>query len=190
MTLPISTSSNLGLFLAAIFGFGFGFLLNKGRVTDYNVIVNFFRLKDWTVMKVMLTAIIVGGIGVAILHSMGLATYHIKPLHLGGVLIGGGLFGVGMAVYGYCPGTGVAAIGTGSLHALVGFFGMLVGGIAYAFSYPWLKATLLASGDLGKLRLNEIVPIGEIGWWAVLLGVFGGFVWALFLWRQRHESTT
>jgi uncharacterized protein len=190
MNLPISTSSTAGLVLAACFGFFFGFLLNKGRVTDYNVIVNFFRVKDWTVMKVMLTAIVVGGIGVAILHSMGLANYHIKPLNLGGVLIGGALFGIGMAVYGYCPGTGVAAIGTGSLHALVGFFGMLVGGIAYAFSHAWFKANLLASGDLGKLRLNEIVPIGEIGWWAVLLATFGGFVWALLRWTPKHKAST
>ncbi len=189
MNLPISTSSMTGLILAACFGFFFGFLLNKGGVTDYNVIVNFFRLKDWTVLKVMLTAIIVGGIGVAALHAMGLASYHIKPLLLGGVLIGGGLFGIGMAVCGYCPGTGVAAMGTGSLHAGVGFLGMLVGSIAYAYSHSWFKANLLGKGDMGEVRLNEAVPIGEFGWWAVLLVAFVGFVWSLARWKRLHRAS-
>lgn len=35
-----------------------------------------------------------------------------------------------MALYGYCPGTAVAAIATGRLHAVVDFFGMIAGGIA------------------------------------------------------------
>ena len=51
MNLPIPTSSFAGLILAAIFGLIIGVLLQKGRVSDYNVIVNFFRLRDMTVLK-------------------------------------------------------------------------------------------------------------------------------------------
>ena len=93
-----------------------------------------------------------------------------------------------MAIYGYCPGTGVAAMGTGSLHAAVGFLGMLAGSIAFAYTYPWFKSNLLAS-DLGKLRLNEILPIGEWGWWAVLLGLFAVIVWALIRWSGPGKTT-
>ena len=64
MNLPFPKDSIGGLALAALFGLIFGILLNKGRVTDYNVIVNLFRLKDFTVLKIMLTAIVVGGLGV------------------------------------------------------------------------------------------------------------------------------
>jgi hypothetical protein len=63
MDLPVPTSSTGGLILAAVFGLIFGILLQKGRVADYEVIVNFFRLREMTVLKVMLTAIGVGGIG-------------------------------------------------------------------------------------------------------------------------------
>ena len=169
MNFPISTSSTGGLLLAAIFGLMFGILLNKGRVTDYNVIVNLFRFRDWTVLRIMLTAIVVGGLGVFLMMSVGwLEGYHIKDTNLLGLLLGGGLFGVGMVVYGYCPGTGVAAIATGSLHALVGFLGMVVGGVLYALSFGWVKANILSVGAFGKIRLTELAPIPEIAWWVVL----------------------
>lgn len=169
MNLPFSTSSPAGLIAAAVFGLLFGVLLNKGRVTDYNVIVNLFRLRDWTVVRVMLTAIVVGGLGVLAMMSFGLlGGWHIKDANLLALALGGGIFGVGMALYGYCPGTGVAAIATGSLHALVGFFGMIAGGIVYAFSYPWLKEHVIGVGALGKVRLSEVTPIPDVVWWIIL----------------------
>ena len=179
MNLPVSTSSTLGLILAGVFGLIFGILLQKGRVTDYNVIVNLFRFRDWTVLKVMLTAIVVGGIGVASMMGFGwLSGWHIKDTNLLGLILGGSLFGIGMVVYGYCPGTGVAAVATGSVHALVGFAGMLVGGIAYALSYGWIKETVLPVGAFGKVRLTEVVPLPEFVWWIVVTAI------ALFVFRM------
>src|SRR5450759_3836941 len=92
----------------------FGVLLHRGGVANYNVIVNQFRFRDFTVLKIMFTAIIVGGLGVLVLHGAGHAQYHIKPANMLGVVLGAALFGVGMVLYGYCPGTGIAAIATGS----------------------------------------------------------------------------
>ena len=112
MTLPITGET--ALWLAIPFGTLFGLLLHRGGVADYNVIVNQFRFRDFTVLKIMLTAILVGGVGVLVLHGLGHAEYHIKPANLLGVGLGAALFGVGMALYGYCPGTGVAAIATGT----------------------------------------------------------------------------
>lgn len=173
----IEASSSGGLLLALLFGGVFGMLLHRGGVTDYNVIVNQFRLKDFTVVKIMLTAVVVGGIGVAGFVSFGLAQWHIKPMLSLGVIVGAVLFGIGMVVYGYCPGTGVAAVGTGSLHALAGFAGMLIGGMAYALTFPWLKSEVLSVGDFGKLRLTDVLPLP--GW--VLLGLLA--VGALGLFR-------
>lgn len=162
MNLPISTSSPSGLVIAAVLGVIFGVLLHKGRVANYNVIVNFFRLKDLRVLKVMLTAVVVGGIGVWLMISLGLAEgWHVKPTMVLGIVLGAAIFGVGMTLYGYCPGTGVAAIASGSVHALVGFVGMLAGGVVYALSYPWIKANILSVGDYGKLRLSDILPLSD-----------------------------
>ena len=175
MNLPISTSSTGGLILSAVFGLVFGVLLQKGGVTNYNVIVNFFRLRDLTVLKVMLTAIVVGGIGVASMMAAGwIEAYHIKDTRLLGLVIGSGLFGVGMTLYGYCPGTGVAAVATGSLHALLGFGGMLAGGLAYALSYGWIKGHVLGIGDYGKVRVGDATGLSDLLLYSLLAIMAGG----------------
>ena len=180
MNLPIPKDSTTGLILSAVFGLLFGVLLNKGRVTDYNVIVNLFRLKDFTVVKIMFTAIIVGGLGVFAMESAGLIEgYHIKAANLLGVGIGSAIFGVGMALLGYCPGTGVAAMATGRLHAVAGFLGMIAGGIVYAYTYVPIKANILNVADLGKVRLPEVTGIPTMGWWVILVAIAGGVFYFL-----------
>ncbi len=94
--LPIT--GNFVLALAVLFGEVFGFLLQRGKVTDYNVIVNQFRFKDFTVLKVMLSAVLIGGIGMWLLHGVGLAQYHIKSADLLGVALGAVIFGIGMVL--------------------------------------------------------------------------------------------
>ena len=81
------------LALGFLTGIVFGFLLQKGRVGKFEVIVGQFLLKDWQVLKVMLVAMAVGSIGVYGLVEADLATLSIKPFLYGGVLIGAVLFG-------------------------------------------------------------------------------------------------
>lgn len=161
------TGPNL-LWAGLLFGFLFGVLLHRGGVTDYNVIVKQFLFRDFTVLKVMLTAIVVGGVGVFILHGQELANFHIKPAAMLAVVSGAALFGIGMVIYGYCPGTGVAAMAAGKLDALTGFFGMLAGAAVYAFSYDWIAANILPVGDLGKKRLPDLATLPEWVWYAGL----------------------
>jgi uncharacterized membrane protein YedE/YeeE len=156
------------LVLAVLFGTAFGFLLHRGRVADYDTIIGQFLLKDFTVLKIMLTAIIVGGIGVFVLVQLGYAKFHIKPADMLAISLGAALFGVGMVLYGYCPGTALAAIGGGSLHALVGAAGMLVGGIAYALSFDWVKANILPVGAMGKMQLPALLGVSAPVIFAVL----------------------
>lgn len=148
------------LVLSIVFGFAFGWLLHRGRVADYNTIVRQFLFKDFTVIKVMLTAIIVGGIGVFLLVQMGYAKFHIKQSDLLAISLGAGLFGIGMVLYGYCPGTAVAAIGAGSVHALVGAFGMILGGVLYALSFDWVAQSILPVWAMGKVQLPQLLGVG------------------------------
>jgi uncharacterized membrane protein YedE/YeeE len=175
MHLPITGEA--ARWLAIPFGILFGLLLHRGGVASYNVIVNQFRFRDFTVLKIMFTAILVGGLGVWVLHGLGHADYHIKPANLLAVALGAALFGIGMVLYGYCPGTGVAAIATGSLHALVGFAGMLAGAVLYAVSYPWVEKHIQTVAALGKARLPEISRVPDWGWFALLAGVAAVVFW-------------
>jgi uncharacterized membrane protein YedE/YeeE len=179
-TLPVT--GNWALALAVVFGAAFGALLHRGRVTDYNVIVNQFRLRDWTVLKVMLTAIVVGGVGVLILHGLGHADYHIKPANMLGVALGAAIFGAGMVLYGYCPGTGIAAVATGSVHALVGFGGLLAGGILYALSFSWVNERILKVWALGKVRLPDVTRVPDWAWFVALAAV-----WAVVVYVLEHR---
>jgi uncharacterized membrane protein YedE/YeeE len=156
------------LILAVVFGAIFGFLLHRGRVADYNTIVRQFLFRDFTVIKIMLTAIIVGGIGVFALVNAGYAQFHIKPADLLAVALGAGIFGVGMVIYGYCPGTALAAIGGGSLHALVGAVGMLAGGILYALCFDWVVVNILPVGAMGKVQLPQLLGVSAPAIFAAL----------------------
>lgn len=166
MNLPLTGEA--AHWMAIPFGMIFGLLLHRGRVANYNTIVNQFRFKDFTMLRVMFTAVLVGGIGVFALHNMGHAQYHIKPANMLGVALGAALFGIGMVLYGYCPGTALAAVATGSLHALVGLAGMLVGAALYAFSFKWVESHIQNVGALGKVRLPDVIPLPDIAWFIIL----------------------
>jgi len=143
------------LILGLVTGLVFGFLLQRGGVTRYRVIVGQFLWTDHTVLRTMLTAVVVGSIGVYALHQFGDVSLHVKGATVLANVLGGLIFGVGMVVLGYCPGTGVAALGDGSRHATFGILGMLVGAALYAEVYAFLKGNLLAVCDLGKVTLPE-----------------------------------
>lgn len=117
---------------AMIAGSIFGFLLQRGGVSEFNVIVRQFLFTDFTVIKIMLTAIVVGGLGLYGLHAAGIQpTLSVVVLPNVGVVVGGLIFGVGMATLGLCPGTCAAAVGQGSPDARFGLLGMLVGALLY-----------------------------------------------------------
>ena len=181
---PVTGAS--ALFAAVLLGAVFGVLLHRGGVACHAVIVNQFRFRDFTVLKIMLTAIVVGGVGVLALNTAGLANAHIKATHLLGVVLGAGIFGVGMVTLGYCPGTAIAAAAAGSVHALVGLAGAIVGGVLYAFSFPWIAAKILPVGALGKVRLPDVTGIPA---WLWFTGLAIGAV-LLFRVIERHERAS
>lgn len=164
--------------LGLLTGVVFGFLLQKGRVAKFEVIVGQFLLKDWTVVKTMGTAVIVGAIGVYALVAADMASLHIKPALLGGVLFGGLCFGVGMATLGYCPGTSVAACGEGRRDAMVGVLGMFAGAALFVAIFPVLEPIIQGLGDLGKVTLPDITKTSPWLWVAALV-VSGVTAWVL-----------
>lgn len=154
--------------LGLLTGVVFGFLLQKGRVAKYHVILGQLLLKDWTVVKIMGSAVVVGSVGVFALVDADQASLHIKPLLLGGVLVGAVLFGAGMAVLGYCPGTSVAACGEGRRDAMVGVLGMLVGAGLFVALYSPLQPLIKMWGDYGKLTFPELVSVSP---WLIVAGL-------------------
>ena len=147
------------LLVAALFGLAFGFLLQKGGVGKFNVLIGQLLLQDFTVAKVMLTAIIVGMIGVFTMHHFGKVNLHLKPTRIGANVIGGLLFGAGFGLLGYCPGTIAVALGQGSWDALFGIAGLIAGSWVFAELSGWSGRTVEKWGDLGKVLLPDLLRV-------------------------------
>lgn len=171
------------LLLGLITGLLFGFLLQKGRVLRFDKQVGAMRLEDMTILKFMLSAILVGMVGIGLLSDLGALKLSHKPMNLGAVLLGGFLFGAGWAVMGFCPGTSVGAIGEGRWHAIFALLGMIVGAAIYAELYPLLKTTVLTWKDYGKIGLPETLGISR---WIVIPIFWAGTI-ALFAWFEKRK---
>lgn len=164
---PLIASPGGTLIFGLITGFIFGFLLQKGQVVKYERILGALRLRDFTIIKFMLSAILIGMVGIYLMRDMGVIELHIKPAHLGANVIGGLIFGIGFGLLGYCPGTSVGAVGEGRMDALWGgILGMLVGAGIYAEVYSFLKGNLLTWGFLGKATLPSVLGINH---WIIIL---------------------
>ncbi|MGB5156797.1 MAG: YeeE/YedE thiosulfate transporter family protein [Desulfobacterales bacterium] len=167
---------NTGQWLGLITGVAFGFLLQKGRVLRFDKQVGAMLLKDMTILKFMLSAILVGMVGILLLSNSGIITLSHKPMNAGAVVIGGALFGAGWAVMGFCPGTSIGAIGEGRWHAIFAVIGMIAGAAAYAELYPFFKSTVLAWKDFGKIGLPETLGASQwiiaLVFWVVAIGMF------------------
>lgn len=150
------------LITAIIFGTAFGFLLQKGGVGKYNVLLGQLLLQDFTVTKIMMTAIVVGMVGVFTLHHFAKVNLHIQPTKIGAQIIGGTLFGIGFALIAYCPGTGAAALGQGSWDVLFGVAGLIAGSYLFAEMSAWLKKTVETWGDKGKVMLPDLLHIPRL----------------------------
>lgn len=150
------------LITAIIFGTAFGFLLQKGGVGKYNVLLGQLLLQDFTVAKIMMTAIVVGMVGVFTLHHFAKVNLHLQPTRLGAQIIGGTLFGIGFALIAYCPGTGAAALGQGSWDVLFGMAGLIAGSYLFAEMSAWLKRTVETWGDKGKVMLPELLHLPRL----------------------------
>ncbi len=170
--------------LILVFGFLFGAILQSAKLNKYNTISGMARLEDYAVAKAILVAIGVGAILLNIEIGMGLATYHMKPLIFVGISLGGLIFGAGMAILGYCPGTMAVSLGEGSLDAAVGIVGGIFGGVAYTLAEPSVKGLL--GPNLGEISLHSAVGSGPLFYF--LLFVFGLALVGIALWLNKLEN--
>jgi uncharacterized membrane protein YedE/YeeE len=173
------------LALGLLTGIAFGFLLQKGRVAKYQTILDQLLLKDWTTFKIMITAILTGSAGVYFLVERGAVRLDIWPFQPAAMLIGALLFGVGLAVLGYCPGTGMAGAGEGSRDAMVGVLGMMTGAGVLVIGYNVLEPLALALGDWGKLTVPALLQSSPWTVIAVLAIVVGAMLALLARYERR-----
>jgi uncharacterized membrane protein YedE/YeeE len=143
---------------ALILGVFFGFSLNKAGLTKYNKIVNVFRFTDMAVLQFMMTALVVSMSGLYTLRGLGLVIFPAPPAtYIVGNIVGGLIFGVGMALSGYCPGTCAAGAGEGKLDYIIpGLFGFLTGAVIYGLTYQMVFPAISAIANYGNVVIPDL----------------------------------
>lgn len=169
------------LFFGLITGAIFGILLQRAEVIRYDRQLGALLFQDMTIVKFMLSTILVAMVGIYLLLDLGLVALSVKPLILGGNVLGGLVFGLGWGIVGYCPATAMAALGEGRYDSAFGLLGMILGAALYAEAYPLMKETVLTWGDFGKVTLPAVLGINH---WIVIVILGAGFL-GLFRWFEK-----
>ena len=188
MTAPFELGQALGLGLAIVFGFFFGLSLERGGLGDPHKLTGVFYLRDFTVPKVMFTAILVAAAGLYLLSDLqflDISRVWIIPTFFWPQLLGGALFGIGFVVSGYCPGTAAAGLASGRLDALVVMLGIGAGSLLFAVLFPALEGFYVSS-DRGKETLQMFFGVNH---WVVLIALAvmaGGMFFAMERFEKRE----
>lgn len=184
VTDPTAKKDKRPLLAGLAFGIIFGFLLHKGGATKYDVIVGQLLLTDFTVVKIMLSAVATGMIGVYFMKSKGWIELSTKEGSVGMNVIGALIFGIGFAILGYCPGTIAGAIGNGYLDAIVGGLpGIILGTWIFAVIYPKVKDGIMKKGSFGDITFPQLLKVND---WVVVLPAFVLIVLTLY-WMEKIQ---
>jgi uncharacterized membrane protein YedE/YeeE len=170
-----------------IYGFLFGAILQSAKLNRYDTISGMATLENFKVAKAIALAIGVGVILINIEIGLGFASYHTKPLILGGVVLGGLIFGAGMAILGYCPGTMIVSLGEGSLDAGAGLIGGLLGGLVYTIVLPSISGLL--GPDLGTFSLFSLIGSMPVLFYLLVFILGAIFIVSAFILHKFEKVT-
>jgi uncharacterized membrane protein YedE/YeeE len=145
-----------GLFVGILFGFA----LQRGRFCMNSAIRDTILLKDTTLLKSVIMAILVAMVGFALLASAGLIKISPSGFFWGAHLVGGILFGIGMVLAGGCASGITYRIGEGVASALSAAIGLTIAGTLtmIGFLTP-IKDYLQKSTQIWVTAANEAEPV-------------------------------
>jgi uncharacterized membrane protein YedE/YeeE len=148
------------LALVFLIGIIFGGIIQYTRVDKFEKIAGFAMLKDTIVPKMLFLTVGITSIGLYFMIEAGYAHYHVKPILLSGLIIGGAIFGISMAIIGKCPGTGPVSIAEGRIDVLVGAVGGLIGGGVFTIYYDDFFKPLMGE-NLGSFIIQDFFKGNE-----------------------------
>ena len=157
------------LVLVFLIGIIFGGIIQYTRVDKFEKIAGFSMLKDTIIPKMLFLAVGITTIGLYFMIDAGQAHYHVKPIMVQGLIIGGILFGASMAILGKCPGTGPVSIAEGRIDVLIGAIGGLFGGLVFTLYYDDIFKPLMGE-SLGKNILPDFFK-GHEDMTAIIFGL-------------------
>jgi uncharacterized membrane protein YedE/YeeE len=166
--------------VAALVGLGFGVALERAGLGSAPKLAGQFTLTDFTVFKVMFTAIITAMIGAFWASRLGLldlARVYVPETFLAPQLLGGAVFGVGFALAGLCPGTSCVSAATGRGDGVAVVIGFFAGVLATGALLPRLLGLYLRT-PRGTMLLPDVfgVPYGVVVFTVVVIAMLGFYL--------------
>jgi hypothetical protein len=183
------------LIVAFLLGIGFGFFLERAGFGSARKLTSQFYFTDLAVFKVMFTAIVVAGLGVFYLGWAGVldvSLIYLSPTYLVPQIVGGLLLGIGFTIGGYCPGTSLVGIATGSLDAVVYGLGIFAGIFVFGEIFPAITG-FFTSTAMGELTLPQAFHMSYgLVLFLVVLMALGGFAGASWVerWMAARSGAT
>lgn len=174
-----------GVLSGLLIGFLFGYVLEGAGFGSPRRLTGQFFLRDWSVFKVMFTAVIVAALGLGLFETAGwlrLDGVFVPQLLVVGTALGGVLIGAGFAIGGYCPGTSAVGFASGRIDAFVFMIGMVAGSALFAAVYDAIGAAVYAPAGVAR-TLPEWLGVPAI---AVIAGlaVIAALGWKLGSWCE------
>ncbi|MBK3333358.1 YeeE/YedE family protein [Persephonella atlantica] len=168
-------------------GMIFGAIMQLGFLDRLSKVVGAFLLKDLTIPKALMIAMGVGAILIYTGEHFGLLQLHIKPFYPVGIALGGLVFGTGMVIVGYCPGSMPEAVGEGRMDAFLGIVSGVIGGIIFTVLYPVYHNSFLHGPTFGAPTLTDLMGLEGISKMIVGTAIGGTFVVLAFVidWLEK-----
>jgi hypothetical protein len=148
-----------------LIGVAFGFVLERAGFGNPGKLTAQFRWKDWSVFKVMFTAIVFTAVGLMILEKLQIIdaqNLFVPPAFLGAAAIGGSLIGAGFSFGGYCPGTSVVGSMSGRIDAMIFVAGLVAGTALFAWLFPTFEPLTVWGEVKDVLTLPEALHISDV----------------------------
>jgi hypothetical protein len=160
-TFDASTLEGLGgsssLWGGLLVGVLLGIILQKGRLCKYDVVSGMFRMQDFTFWRIGTPLLMIAMTLIFFFKDLGVLQLYLPrtvPLQQ---LVGGLMFGAGLAILGYCPAIAAGALGEGRMDALPGMFGMVGGVLLYAeFFHESALDKMLGYIDMGRVTFPDV----------------------------------
>ena len=175
----ITTNEN---YLYAIFiGITFGFILERAGFGRATHIAPVFFFRNLRVSKIMVNAILTASFWITLSVYNGWLDYNqifIPDTYIWPYLVGGAMFGFGMVMSGWCPGTAVIGLAKGKIDAVAFLAGVVVGMFIYFDQFDKI-ADFANSGYVGKFTIDKLIG-GDI-YTSFLATIFIGISLAVFM---------
>jgi uncharacterized membrane protein YedE/YeeE len=143
-------------------GVAFGVILERAGFGRSTKLAAQFYFTDFTVFKVMFSAILTAMMLVFLSTGFGLLNFdwvYVNPTYLWSQMVGGLIMGVGFVIGGFCPGTSIVSASTGRIDGVFFLVGTLFAMFFWGETVDLWGSFYTEAGFLGRLTLDQVTGL-------------------------------